>query len=160
MAYELELKCGFTSIQSYTTRPRRSRHEYGHIFVTDAEFDDLKDLVAYTEFDNFRYGTTAEQIEQNNLYIIDPAGVKYFKEHYHGSKHPRVIYLFTPKQDRILRMKHRGDTDAQIAQRLANDTEAFKNVHSISDIVIPNVNLEDCVDCCYRYVVNMEIANA
>ena len=65
----LERQYGLTSIQSYTTRPKRSENENGHIFITDSEFDNLKDLVAYTEFNNYRYGTTTDQVEQHNSLV-------------------------------------------------------------------------------------------
>ena len=48
IAEELERKYGLKSIQSYTTRPKRSDNETGHIFVSDEEFDKLTDMVAYT----------------------------------------------------------------------------------------------------------------
>ena len=47
------------SIQSYTTRPPRYDGETGHIFVSNEEFDELTDYVAYTEFAGFRYCATA-----------------------------------------------------------------------------------------------------
>ena len=55
-------------IESYTTRKPRSRHEKGHIFVTDKEFDNLIDLVGYTEFCGHRYAATAAQVEENDIY--------------------------------------------------------------------------------------------
>ena len=160
VAEELEKRYGLTSIRSYTTRPKRSPDEAGHVFVSNEEFDKLDDLVAYTEFDKFRYGTTADQIEQNSLYIIDPAGVTYFKEHYLGNKHPYVIYLDTPMKERILRMHSRGDTDTQIVQRVINDIDAFDNVLEFSDASIQNLDFEDCVTNCFRYILLREVGNA
>lgn len=32
---------GWTQIESYTTRPRRSEDETGHHFITEAEFDQI-----------------------------------------------------------------------------------------------------------------------
>jgi len=160
VAEELEKQYGLSSIQSYTTRTKRSADEGGHVFVTSSEFDSLKDLVAYTVFNENRYGTTAEQIEQNSLYIIDPAGVQYFKQHYNGAKHPYVIYLFAPMKERILRMRDRGDTDTQILQRLINDADAFNNVLEITDVTIPNFNFKNCVEGCYQYILRQEMSDA
>ena len=75
---------GFTQIESYTTRPPRFDGEVGHIFVSNEEFDQLKDFVAYTEFDGNRYAATAEQVESNDIYVVDVAGAEYFKEKYKG----------------------------------------------------------------------------
>ena len=159
VANELETQYGLTSIQSYTTRPKRSDHELGHVFITENEFDKLTGLVAYTKFNGFRYGTTEDQVEQHELYVIDPYGVEYFKTHYHGNKNPYIIYIYATLKDRILRMRDRGDADTQILQRLMNDVDAFKNVNEISDAVIVNGNLTDCVNSCYQYIVEKEMTN-
>ena len=50
------------SIQSYTTRPRRTEDETGHIFVNQEKFDKLN-LVAYTHFNGYDNGATQAQIE-------------------------------------------------------------------------------------------------
>ena len=46
---KLECENRYKSIQSYTTRPQRHQNEYGHIFISDEEFDQLTNIVAYTE---------------------------------------------------------------------------------------------------------------
>ncbi len=93
MAESLESTYGIKIIQSYTTRPKRYDNEKGHIFVSDEEFDNLKDIVAFTEFCGYRYCATAEQIESNDLYIIDPAGVKSIDAFYEGNKQIKIIYI-------------------------------------------------------------------
>ena len=93
LAGQLEKMYGLQSIQSYTTRPPRYDGETGHIFVSDKEFDELKDMVAYTEFCGHRYCATAEQVENNDLYVIDPKGVEYFRQAYHGNKQIKTIYI-------------------------------------------------------------------
>ena len=79
---QLEQKYGLKSIQSYTTRKPRYDGESGHTFVSDEEFDKLTDMVAYTEFAGNRYCAIAEQVENNDLYIIDPKGVDFFMKSY------------------------------------------------------------------------------
>ena len=66
---------GYTAVSSYTDRPPRYPGEKGHVFLTPAEFDKLGELCAYTEFCGHRYGVTADQIRDNDLYIIDVDGV-------------------------------------------------------------------------------------
>ena len=82
-----------TSIESYTTRPPRYDGETGHIFVSDEEFDKLTDLVGYTEFNGYRYAATAQQVEENDFYVIDPEGIHYFKENYKGTKNVCIIAI-------------------------------------------------------------------
>ena len=78
----LNKKYGWTSIQSYTTRSPRYPKETGHIFVTDEEFDALGEMVAYTEFAGARYCATTQQVEENQVYVIDPDGYEYFMKAY------------------------------------------------------------------------------
>jgi len=98
-------------------------------------------------------------VDTHNLYVIDPAGVEYFKTHYGGNKKPYVIYIYATLKDRILRMRDRGDSDTQVLQRLINDIDAFKNVNNISDVAIVNGDLEDCANSCYQYILEKEMNN-
>lgn len=128
-------------IESYTTRKPRSRHEKGHIFVTDKEFDNLTDLVGYTEFCGNRYAATAAQVEENDIYVIDPVGVAFFKEHYHGTKKVKVLGIWATEPARKKRMFLRGDPEDAIVKRLENDRTAFST--DICDIVFYNKNLQE-----------------
>lgn len=124
---------GFKSIESYTTRKPRYENETGHIFVDDKEFDKLTDIVAYTEFGGFRYCATTQQVQENDLYIIDPKGVEYFKAHYKGNKGVKVIYIHSKKSVRfermIKRLKHtdinRFNAIEQALDRIINDATEF-----------------------------------
>lgn len=92
IADELERQFGLKVLKSYTTRPPRA-NDTSHTFVSDEEFDQA-----------YRYRSVhrvqrlsllcdgAEQVENSDVYVIDPAGVEFFKEHYHGGK--RVIDLY------------------------------------------------------------------
>ena len=58
---ELCKRYGYTSVESYTTRPPRGPSEGGHIFVAKDTFDELKPfLCAYTKYNNFEYGVSNE----------------------------------------------------------------------------------------------------
>lgn len=118
---------GLHQIESYTTRPPRYPGEGGHIFVSEQEFDQLQDLVAYTEFDGNRYCATATQVEKSDIYVVDIAGAEYFKVAYHGSKEPIVFYLSVPEEERIRRMRDRGDSEQAIEQRICNDKKMFED---------------------------------
>lgn len=119
---------GLTQIESYTTRAPRYDGEVGHIFVSNEEFDELTDFVAYTEFDGNRYAATAEQVEKNDIYVVDVAGAEYFKDKYHGTKKPVVFYFNLPSNVLKQRMRDRGDPFEAIMQRMDNDERMFENV--------------------------------
>lgn len=140
---------GLKSIQSYTTRPKRMPDETGHTFVGERAFHDLKDIVAYTKYNGYEYCATAQQVEDNDLYVIDPKGIEYFKEHYHGSKNVVVVYIvsnsdphkaFSTNYERI---KERGNTVEEACERVALDNRAFENIENQADYVMVNEEFED-----------------
>lgn len=123
----LEKKYSLHAIASYTTRSPRHEGEAGHLFITDQEFDELKDVVAYTVFNGFRYGVTANQIDQGDVYVVDIPGAQTLQENYKGNKEFIVVYLDVPSPMCIQRMTARGDGGLEIASRIKNDEIAFSD---------------------------------
>ena len=126
-----------TSIESYTTRPRRFDGETGHIFVTDEEFDKLTHLVGYTEFNGYRYAATEQQVEENDFYVIDPAGVEFFLDTYRGDNNVHIVVIDAPIWTRFNRMRKRNGT-WQALVRIVHDMFAFAGVEELADIIIRN----------------------
>ena len=167
---QLEQKYGLKSIQSYTTRKPRYEGETGHIFISDEEFDKLTDMVAYTEFAGNRYCATAEQVENNDLYIIDPKGVDFFMKAYKGSKTPKIIFISSNLTTRYERMVGRAETKGKSHQeaiesslaRIANDAEEFYDYiqgQAWLDYVCKNNGndkLEDVVDKIFDHISSCE----
>lgn len=138
---------GYWSVRSYTTRPKRDRFDNGHIFVSKEEFDALSNKVAYTEFDGYEYCATKEQVDKADIYIIDPSGVEKLKELYQTDREIAIVYLDTREEICKNRMKARGDSDEQIAQRLENDKSIFKIENVNPDAVIDgNAQLKSVVN--------------
>ncbi|NLV87677.1 MAG: hypothetical protein GX025_10765 [Clostridiales bacterium] len=138
----------FQKLVSYTTRPRReSDADDAHVFVTDAEYDKLKNIVAETEYHGYRYCATQEQVESAHLYIIDPAGIDFFREKYTGRKRVIVVYIKTNIIVRLFRLCKR-DGFFYAAKRIANDIKAFYGARNKSDKTISNNgNIQDaCTD--------------
>ena len=167
---QLEQKYGLKSIQSYTTRPKRYEDESGHAFVSDEEFDKLTDMVAYTEFAGSRYCATAEQVENNDLYIIDPKGVDFFMKAYKGSKTPKIIFISSNLTTRYERMVERAETKGKTHQeaiessltRIVNDAGEFYDYiqgQAWIDYVCKNNSndkLEDVVDKIFDHISSCE----
>lgn len=116
---------GWKAVDSYTTRPRRFPWETGHTFVSDDEFDQLTDLVAYTKFDGHRYCATAEQIDNADIYIVDLIGVKTMKALYQGDSVLLPVYVDVSPTVCMHRMLKRGDEFEAAWQRRRNDNDAF-----------------------------------
>ena len=167
---QLEQKYGLKSIQSYTTRKPRYDGETGHIFISDEEFDKLTDMVAYTEFAGNRYCATAEQVENNDLYIIDPKGIDFFMKSYKGSKTPKVIFISSNLTTRYERMIGRAETKGKSHQeaiessltRIVNDAGEFYDYiqgQAWIDYVCKNNSndkLEDVVDKIFDHISSCE----
>jgi guanylate kinase len=143
---ELHKRYNYKVLESFTTRPMRYENEKGHWFVNNDEFKQLMpQICAYTLYNGYKYGATVNQIENSDLYIIDYAGVVYFKQHYKGSKKMISIYLSSSKQTRIEQMKKRGDSQKQIDDRLEYDNKAFSDVMHHCDYHITDLDLNKTV---------------
>ncbi len=113
---------GYKQLKSYTTRSQRNTNDKEHTFVTCDEFNKLQNLVAYTYYNGQHYGATGEQVDEVDIYVIDPPGVKELLQVYHGAHDKiHVIYFDTSVYTRINRMLNRHDSDMQIVCRLLQD---------------------------------------
>ena len=121
-------------------------------------------------FDNYDISITAEQIENNDLYIIDPKGVDFFMESYKGSKTPKVIFISSDMTTRYERMKSRAEENGSeymdavksSLERITNDVVDFYDyIHGQTQIDYTFKNnadnkLEDVVDRVYKYICSCE----
>ena len=167
---QLEMKYGLKSIQSYTTRPPRYDGETGHTFISNDEFDKLTDMVAYTEFAGNRYCATSEQVENNDLYVIDPNGIDYFMKSYKGKKTPKIIFIdsdLTTRYDRMVkRAEDKGDehitaVDKSLSRIKTDISEFYDYIHNNAHVDFrvsnnKNDNLIQVVDKIYDYICDCE----
>ena len=86
-------KRGLKVVKSYSTRPRRTENEDSHIFVSKEEADAITDKIATTEINGFEYFATKRQVEECDIYIIDPHGLYELVENMPGQIFT-VIYVF------------------------------------------------------------------
>lgn len=154
IANELRDIYGFKVVESYTTRPPRYPGERGHIFVSDEEFDNLGEMCAYTEYNGYRYGVTREIIDECDIYVIDPPGVEYMQQRYHGGKGIVTIGLEVSETIRAIRMMNRGDSLIDILKRLEVDSKWFgdKGVKVIYSITCSELGLNEAVDYIKKYI--------
>lgn len=134
IANMLAEKHGYIQVESYTTRKPRFDNETGHIFVTNEEFNCLGDLAAYTYYNGNHYGTTFEQLETSDIYVIDVPGIESLLEKLKDNQRPIcILYFETSTYNRILRMIDRGDSDSAIISRLLQDEKDdwFKQLDSL-----------------------------
>lgn len=137
----LEKDCGYKQLRSYTTRPPRHSKENNHIFLSSEEFDKLNHVVAFTNYNGYRYCATKEQVDESDLYVIDELGIENMKEKYDGVKGVKVIYLQCNSLVRSTRMLKRGDSTEDIYKRLEYDSDSFCKAEEIADTTISVSNL-------------------
>ena len=120
----LEKSFNCKSVQSYTTRPKRRDNETGHTFITDEEFAELHDIVAYNVYNGYQYCATSQQLDESDIYVVDVPGLEKLLSSYNNVNRPlRVVYFDSSVYVRIHRMIDRGDSDAGIISRLLQDEE-------------------------------------
>ena len=121
-------------------------------------------------FDKYDISITAEQVENNDLYIIDPKGVDFFMKSYKGSKTPKVIFISSDMTTRYERMKSRAEENGSeymdavksSLERITNDVVDFYDyIHGQTQIDYTFKNnaddkLEDIVDRIYKYICSCE----
>lgn len=147
---------GFKEVWSYTERPPRYAGEPGHVFVTPEEFDAAGPMCAFTLYNGYRYGVPQSEIDSSLLYVIDPAGIEYMKNHYAGSKGIAVIGIWAPEEVRRERMISRGDDPAAVGERLRIDAEEFKTLHLMSDVWLRNMDLDVTAEMVSAYIFAKE----
>lgn len=136
---EVELS-GLPCVQSYTTRPKRTPNETGHIFVTPSEFPLASEMVAYTRFAGYEYCATHDQVETNALYVIDSDGAIDFLLNTQTTKPIVVLYIHSHWRTRLWRMLKRGD-GFKAFKRLWHDRTKFKSLNEIHKYKKPNTRL-------------------
>lgn len=156
VAHELTKQFGLKAVWSYTERPPRYDGEPGHIFVTPEQFDAAGPMCAFTIYNGYRYGVPESVIEENDIYVIDPAGIRYMQPRYSGSKGVVVIAIYASLEERALRMLERGDTQVAVRERLQIDEKEFENLHLMADAWFRNDTLEETVKAVHLYMMARE----
>ena len=136
------------AIPSYTTRQPRYENEQGHTFVTDEEYNQLKNIIAENTFCGNRYCVTQEQIDNTeySLYVVDCKGVESFKQLYKGNRKVYTVQITCDEKIRVERLKHRYakisknelDTLKKVIDRLIADNEEFSDIDRIATYCIDN----------------------
>ena len=121
-------------------------------------------------FDEYNNCATSEQVENNDLYIIDPKGIDFFMKSYKGGKIPKVIYINSDMTTRYERMKSRAEENGSefmdavksSLERITNDVVDFYDyIHNNAHVDFrinnnENDNLNQIVDKIYQYICECE----
>ena len=119
-------KLPYPKVVSYTTRERRKIVDQpwvSHHFISDDEMNYIEkrdDIIAWTKTGDIRYCATSDQLKEDiSIYIINPDGVRWFRENYKGPElHFIVIGLYVPLEVRRSRCRTRSDFETVFESRV------------------------------------------
>jgi len=131
---------GFKYAISYTTRPPREGEIDGkdYFFMTRANAQDMIDTGQFYEwvaFNNWIYGTTVDQFEEDDLFIMTPSGLAHLSDD--ARKESLVIFFDIDEEIRRKRMLSRNMPGDSVDRRLEADRKDFENFTNY-DIKITN----------------------
>lgn len=153
VANKLYQKYGMTQIYSYTTRLKRDKNDEEHTFITDKQFDELEDIISYTEYNGFRYGITREQVDNNDIFVVDVPGIRSFLQNYEGDKRVVIICLESSEFDIKLRLIKRDGLTKALERIKYDDTIRYLHTASkMADITLYNHNADRTAETIYKFV--------
>lgn len=149
---------GLKRLMSYSTKPKgkKSNKDYDHIYVRDEDVHRYEDdMAAYTEIDGVKYFSTFEQIENADVYVIDPIGVDNLKIKC-GDKYDFIeIYIRTPQKIAEERARIRGDKLKAFKQRWVSENKQFtdyENRHTFAWHLRNDRPFEESVDKVCKWI--------
>lgn len=139
---------GIPELISHTTRLMRPGEVQGetYYFVKHEDFEQIE-MVEQTTYNFHSYGTSLGEVERvlssggSAFAIVDKAGVEQYKALY--GKQVKVIYVYVPVKLAVERMRARGDSEDDIADRIRHAFRSgeFDNLE-IADCCIVNKDLD------------------
>lgn len=127
---------GFRYCISHTTRPPRKEETNGddYFFISlDSAIHDfiLKDkFYEYVIFNEWLYGTSKEQFERSNLFIMTPSGIS--KMDQKDRDESLIVYLDIVEPIRKHRLSMRRDAD-DVERRLKADESDFNDFKNFDE---------------------------
>lgn len=132
---------------SVTTRQRRPSDEPdAYRFVSIDEFFRL-DMLESTMYNGNYYGTERGAADASDVVILELEGTRAVKEYCSSIGRPYfVLGLDCDREVLRRRMLNRGDSEEAADSRIDCDIEAFKELHSVADLVIRNFSMGEDYD--------------
>jgi guanylate kinase len=121
---------GFKYAVSYTTRPPRAGEVDGkdYIFISEEVAQTMiqnDEFYEYVEFNGWLYGTSRQQFETDDVFIMTPTGLSHVDEV--SRKQSFVIFIDIAEDVRRQRMLARDMPGDSVERRLEADRLDFEN---------------------------------
>lgn len=154
-------RIGAKLVRSYTTRQKRDPNETNHIFAEKTDYFKAKKqglVVAETFFSGNFYWAQTDQLENSDIYVVDPKGEQDVRKAYENGilkKEPFAIKLAVARKEAERRMRTRGDLEGSVQTRLTNDDIVFKDFHYDAKIDA-NKSKEEMIDAAIAIINEQE----
>ena len=139
-------RTGLKQVISYTTRERRVNEGETHIFISDDEYKELEEsgqIAAFTQIGQHKYCCTINQLYNNDIYVIDPIGVKHLRELNLPNLRLVTVFINVPDSIREERaLNKRGDDKFKWRVRNRNESEQFRQMLRDADFDYAVSNLD------------------
>ena len=161
LANKLCERTGLKQIISYTTRERRVNEGDTHIFISDAEYQALEDsgkIAAFTQIGPYKYCCTIDKLYENDVYVIDPVGVKHLRELDLPNLRLVTVYVNVPDDIRKERaLSKRGDDRLIFMKRDMDERSQFRDMLRGADFdyAILNIDVAKAYSC-LRWISQVE----
>lgn len=132
---------GFRYCVSHTTRPMRDGEENGrdYWFIESSEHVNMaEDFYEGVFFNGWFYGTSIEEFNRSDLFIMTPGGIQKLTEK--DRKESLIVYLNIDEDTRRTRLESRRDAD-DVKRRLEADFRDFLDFTDF-DLEITDPNFE------------------
>lgn len=140
------LKTGtFYYPKMYTTRPVREQLADGKIHIDEDNYGKLKHKIVEFKYNEHKYTITDSEFRKANIFDLAPSGFRNLKENYSGNKKIIIIYVWIDENERIRRMKERGESEENIYSRLQYEKIEYQNIEKEVNYIIENDNIKECV---------------
>lgn len=146
LASKLCERTGLKQLISYTTRERRQNEGDTHIFITDAEYQQLQDsgqIAAFTQIGQYKYCCTVQQLYENDIYVIDYIGLKNLRKLNLPGLRLVTVYINVPDEVRERRaITKRKDDKVKFRIRSVAEREQFREMLKNADFDYSVSNIE------------------
>lgn len=134
---------GFKYSVSVTSRPMRADEKDGldYNFISLEQANRLVEeglLYEHCTFNGWVYGTTKDQFQKSNLFILTPRGISQIKKE--DRENTIIVYLDISENIRRERLSKRRDAD-DVERRIKADDSDFKNFEDF-DLIINNPDFD------------------
>ena len=130
-----QLNLSFHEVVSCTTRPKRENEIEGvnYHYLDDYTFKEKEtngEMLEYTKFNNWWYGTSYDSLNENkiNIGVFNPAGIRSLMKHKNVEVH--VYYIDASPKNRLIRQleREKDPNVAEIIRRYCADENDFSHL--------------------------------